>query len=193
MPAMWRNPDFQRVEVETDKTEPYADFLKRFYAAHPGTPPLASGEPGEIAELIAATASQESRKTWLSELMAATPQAPARPSLGVMALLLAGVVIAATMAYGIFIRPEFLISIADVGHARGLITFLFAFGTIAVILIISIATFWAKIDEVERRVTIAKDTLTILIGIFGTILGFYFGSQQPPSPPSEPPAATQPQ
>jgi uncharacterized membrane protein len=107
---------------------------------------------------------------------------------GTLALVAAGAVIAATLIYGVFFQPDFLKSLADVNVARGLITFLFAFGTIAVIILIAIATFWGNVDEVERRVAIAKDTLTILIGIFGTILGFYFGAMTanpPPAPPAD--------
>ena len=50
-----------------------------------------------------------------------------------------------------------------------------------------IATFWVKIDEVEKRGGLAKEVLTIMIGIMGTILGFYFGADMTASPPDPAP------
>lgn len=85
--------------------------------------------------------------------------------------VLAGIII----VYGIF-QGGFLTSLAQPSQARGFITFLFAFSTIAIFLLVAITTFWMEKDEVEARFSKAKDLLTLLIGIFGTILGFYFGS-----------------
>ena len=61
-------------------------------------------------------------------------------------------------------------------QARGLITFLFAFATIAIMLLVAITTFWMPKDDVQVRFEKAKDLLTILIAVIGTILGFYFGT-----------------
>jgi hypothetical protein len=69
---------------------------------------------------------------------------------------------------------------AKIDQARGLITFLFAFATIAIIILIAITTFWMPKDEFQARFDKAKDLLTILIGVLGTILGFYFGSLAAP-------------
>jgi hypothetical protein len=43
-------------------------------------------------------------------------------------------------------------------------------------LLIAITTFWMPKDDVQVRFEKAKDLLTIVIGVLGTILGFYFGS-----------------
>jgi hypothetical protein len=94
---------------------------------------------------------------------------------GPLLLAVSGLIIAAALVFGLF-NERFFRSIAETDNARGLITFLFAFATTAIVLIITIATFWMEKDEVEARFTKAKDILAILIGVLGTILGFYFGS-----------------
>jgi hypothetical protein len=96
--------------------------------------------------------------------------------LGAMLLALFGIVVAAAIIYGLFINQHFFLLMASVNQARGLITFLFAFCTIAIILLVAITTFWMPKDEVQIRFDKAKDLLTILIGVLGTILGFYFGT-----------------
>jgi hypothetical protein len=73
---------------------------------------------------------------------------------------------AIVLVFGLF-NERFFRSIAEAGQARGLITFLFAFATIAIILLITIATFWMEKDEVEARFTKAKDLVAILIGVLG--------------------------
>jgi hypothetical protein len=105
--------------------------------------------------------------------------------LGALLLALFGLVVAVAIFYGLFFNPKFFELMAQVNQARGLITFLFAFATIAIILLVAITTFWMPKDEVQIRFEKAKDLLTILIGVMGTILGFYFGTVT-----SNPPAAT---
>jgi hypothetical protein len=96
--------------------------------------------------------------------------------LGSLLLALFGLVVAVAIFYGLFFNPQFFALMAQVNQARGLITFLFAFATIAIILLVAITTFWMPKDEVQIRFDKAKDLLTILIGVMGTILGFYFGT-----------------
>jgi hypothetical protein len=76
---------------------------------------------------------------------------------------------------GIF-NARFLTLIAGVEQARGLITFLFAFSAILIIALVAVAIFWMEAKEIDIRFNRAKDLLTIIIGILGTILGFYYGS-----------------
>jgi hypothetical protein len=97
-------------------------------------------------------------------------------SFGLIGLFVAGLVIAIGLAYGIFINQEFFNSLATTEHARGLITFLFSFATIGIIILVAIAIFWMDKAEVAERFGFAKDLITILVGILGTVLGFYFGS-----------------
>jgi hypothetical protein len=95
---------------------------------------------------------------------------------GLIGLFICGLVIAAALAYGIFINTSFFDSMANTDHARGLITFLFSFASIGVIILVAIAIFWLDISEVKERFEYAKDLITILVGILGTVLGFYFGT-----------------
>jgi hypothetical protein len=75
-----------------------------------------------------------------------------------------------------FDEGETLNNLARVDFARGLITYLFAVGTIGVIIIVIIATLLGSASP-DDKIKRAKDVLSILIGIFGTIVGYYFGSQ----------------
>jgi hypothetical protein len=96
-------------------------------------------------------------------------------NLGSIAGLLFGLLIAFGLIWGIS-EPTFFTSISKVDQARALITFLVAFASMGVIVLIACAIFWLEKSEVEARFRSAKDLLTIVIGILGTILGFYFGS-----------------
>jgi hypothetical protein len=86
-----------------------------------------------------------------------------------------GLLLAFALLWGLF-NTRFFTSIAGIEQARGLITFLFAFSTMGIIVLIAVAIFWLQHDELEDRFARAKDLLTIVIGVLGTILGFYFGS-----------------
>ncbi|WP_201838799.1 hypothetical protein [Microvirga zambiensis] len=114
---------------------------------------------------------------WSSTAGSSPPRQSWTASIGPGSVLLAasGAIVAGIIAYGIF-AGDFLASLAKPEHARGLITFLFAFSAIAIILVIAIAIFWVKKEEIDDRFGKAKDLLTIVIGVLGTILGFYFGS-----------------
>ena len=98
------------------------------------------------------------------------------------ALLAAGLIVAIVVAAALF-YTDLIEKLASPGSARGLITFLFSFITIAVILIVIIALLWMdKEEDLDNRFTKAKDIIAILVGILGTIVGFYFGSN--PAGPS---------
>ena len=86
-----------------------------------------------------------------------------------------GLILAGALLWGLF-NTRFFTSIAGIEQARGLITFLFAFSTMGIIVLIAVAIFWLDRTELEDRFAKAKDLLTIVIGVLGTILGFYFGS-----------------
>lgn len=170
----------------------YKEYLDRFQAANSGAPALNSSDPAAIAEHVAKHAPAGTAQIWLKELFALNAPAARGPRYGVIALGLAGLLVGAALINGIFFQPAFLTTLATEGNARGLITFLFAIATIAVILVTIIATFWVSADEVEKRGAMAKEILTILIGIMGTILGFYFGSQVDAPAPEAPSAVEQP-
>jgi hypothetical protein len=75
-------------------------------------------------------------------------------------------------------KGQVLTRMGQVEFARGLITYLFAVVTIgtAVVLVVSALTS----DETpanERRFERGKEILSLLLGVFGTIVGFYFGTE----------------
>jgi hypothetical protein len=67
---------------------------------------------------------------------------------------------------------------AKAEFARGLITYLFAVVTIgtAVVLLTSALTSGAT-QEYEEKFRRGKEVLSLLLGVFGTIVGFYFGTE----------------
>lgn len=75
----------------------------------------------------------------------------------------------------------FLESLQSLEISRGLITFLVVFTTIviAITLVLYITISTADPAEIKDRFGFGKEILTALIGILGTILGFYFGQSVP--------------
>ena len=94
-------------------------------------------------------------------------------------LFAAAVVVAGALALALS-QEEFFAQISSAQGARALITLLFSFTTIAVALLVAFAVFWVPVEDLEVRFAKAKDLLTIVVGIFGTILGFYFGQAYVP-------------
>jgi hypothetical protein len=80
-----------------------------------------------------------------------------------------------TLAIGLS-NSSFFSSLAQVDQARGLITFLVAVCAVAVILLTAINIFWGGDAQFSERFTAAKDLVTLVVGVLGTILGFYFGT-----------------
>jgi hypothetical protein len=64
--------------------------------------------------------------------------------------------------------------LANTDAARGLITFIFTMGTMFIALLLAIGALLG--DQPEQIFAKGKEVLTVLIGVFGTILGFYFGT-----------------
>lgn len=77
--------------------------------------------------------------------------------------------------YIVFSRGTVLKELRDVAYARGLITFIFSLGTIGIGVILTIAAL-EKGQDAGAAFTRGKEIFTILVGILGTIVGFYFGS-----------------
>lgn len=77
-----------------------------------------------------------------------------------------------------------LYELSEPAIARGLITLLVAIATVWIAMIL--ATSAISDDSDDDKFNRGKDVLTILVGILGTIIGYYFGteSQQPPNPDS---------
>lgn len=80
-------------------------------------------------------------------------------------------------------------NVADGNYMRGLITATLLIVTLVLVIVVVLTALYASDDEATtRRVSLARDTLAPLLGILGTIVGFYFGSQggeSPPVPPAE--------
>jgi hypothetical protein len=96
------------------------------------------------------------------------------PYLGVAVLALIGLGLAAAIVWGLFKHDSIVRELANADLARGVITFIFAVGTIGIALLLTFGALVGK-NTVEEF-TKAKEVLTLLMGVFGTILGFYFGT-----------------
>jgi hypothetical protein len=87
-------------------------------------------------------------------------------------LILLAVTYVLTESTGIFLNR-----LANKEVARGVITFLFALTTVGVAVILALSTVLsAPSADDDKRFDRGKQVLSSLIGILGTIVGFYFGA-----------------
>jgi hypothetical protein len=92
-------------------------------------------------------------------------------------------------------KGENLQTLESTDKARGLITFLIDFVTvsIAIILTIYVAVSDLSSSEVKERFAMGKEVFTALVGILGTIVGFYYGAANKnsgqPTQPGQAPSA----
>ncbi len=70
---------------------------------------------------------------------------------------------------------DVLTKMTDHEYARGLITYLFAVCTIGTAVVLVMAALTGRLGD--EQLTRGKDILALLLGVFGTIVGFYFGSE----------------
>ena len=66
--------------------------------------------------------------------------------------------------------------LADPEVARGVITYLVAVATVAIATMLVMAAIMSGGKDLDRRFALGKEVLTLLIGVLGTIIGFYYGS-----------------
>ena len=91
--------------------------------------------------------------------------------------------IGAIIAGGFFIigfvvwDVERLRMMAEVDIARGFITLLFAVGSLSIFLVVTAAVIFDYSNEGQQVYERSKTILSMLLGIFGTVLGYYFGLQ----------------
>ncbi|MEN3368650.1 MAG: hypothetical protein V7609_793 [Verrucomicrobiota bacterium] len=76
--------------------------------------------------------------------------------------------------WGLFSPNSIVRQLGNADLARGVITFIFAIGTIGIALLVTLGALIG--DHQGDQLAKAKEVLTVLIGVFGTILGFYFGT-----------------
>jgi hypothetical protein len=93
---------------------------------------------------------------------------------GSFGIALVGLAFGVVIIVGLFDPNSIVRQLGNADLARGVITFIFATGTIGIALLVALGALIG--DKEGDRLAKAKEVLTILIGIFGTILGFYFGS-----------------
>jgi hypothetical protein len=69
----------------------------------------------------------------------------------------------------------------DPNSTRGLIAVVLLVSTtiLVVIIVLPLMTSAGSADDLTKRAQMSKDVIVPLFGIFGTVLGFYFGSQVP--------------
>jgi cytochrome c len=102
------------------------------------------------------------------------------PGLTVFTLLGVGIFIA--LIIGIYQGGGALLdSLKNTEVARGLITFLVTFTTVSIAILLAIYALGSgnTSAEVKERFSLGMQILTALIGILGTVLGFYFATLQP--------------
>ena len=85
------------------------------------------------------------------------------------------IIIAAGSIIGYFLYTGQLALFSDHDAARGFITLLFAVGAIAIFLVITSAIVFDVNSNSKDVYERAKTILSMMLGIFGTVLGFYYG------------------
>ncbi len=103
--------------------------------------------------------------------------------LAILTLFLAAII------YGVFFTDagrQVLDNLREHAYARGVITFLIAVATITVALVLVVAVLSGiGQDKAAERFNHGREVLSLLIGVLGTVVGFYFGaSTAGPEPPS---------
>jgi hypothetical protein len=114
------------------------------------------------------TAMEDETKKVLTDLLS--------PVVAIALIILAGVFI--LIGAAIFgLDKGVLGNMAKHEYARGLITYLFSvvtIGTAVVLVVYSLTS--APGDKIDERFQRGKEILSLLLGVFGAIVGFYFGS-----------------
>jgi hypothetical protein len=105
---------------------------------------------------------------------------PAQTLLQLMPTLLYGLIaltILGVIGWGLWNKGGFLKSLQDIPVARGLITFLIVITTMGIAIMLAISTLFGEDGgDQDKTFDKGKQVLGVLIGLLGTIVGFYFGS-----------------
>jgi hypothetical protein len=70
-----------------------------------------------------------------------------------------------------------LARMSDPTFARGLITYLFTVITIGTAVVLVVYSLTSTVAAEDKQFDRGKDVLSLLLGVFGTMVGFYFGSE----------------
>jgi hypothetical protein len=103
----------------------------------------------------------------------------------------ASLVAIAILSIGFTVFLFFNKPIDNANTARGLITVIVSFGTLSIAIILLLAVLLIQDNErAKQRFADGKEILTILVGILGTIVGYYFGVAQDEVTPTAPKIAS---
>jgi len=83
-----------------------------------------------------------------------------------------------------FDQGDFVRRMGEPKFARGIITYLFAVTTIGTAVVLMVAALTGG-QEMDTNFNRGKDILSLLLGVFGTIVGFYFGAEAASPPATE--------
>jgi hypothetical protein len=85
------------------------------------------------------------------------------------------------------------LDLGDTNAARGMITFVVSVVTVAIALILVMSSaFLSGSKDLDKRFAFGKDVFTILVGVLGTVMGFYYGQTASANPANNNGAAGQP-
>lgn len=140
------------------------DYIGAIRATNPALP------PADETALISAVVNYYA--LWKSGLKSQGVWSLLFGNLGKIVLVIFGIYFAYLLQKGLLLE-----TLNNADQVRGMVTFFFVLVTTSVILLVALGIFWLQDDNaVKVRFEAAKDLLTIVIGVLGTIMGFYFGS-----------------
>jgi hypothetical protein len=105
-----------------------------------------------------------------------------KPGFQIVLFLLVASIFCFLIYKGVIGDSSVLEGLSETKTARGLITFIFAVGTIAIAILVCLGALIGRGDPAKESFYRAKEILTILVGILGTIVGFYFGTANEVNP-----------
>jgi hypothetical protein len=161
------------------------DVFKKVDSALNDASNLSATSTVEAAKQVATAdgAAAQSLFEWIARLPDRTAVSPTRPPipwfrfLAGVALFLIAILMLFALGYGLFGKGHLVDRLAEIEVARGLITYTLALGTIAIAVLLVVGAMLG--DEASKEnFSRGKEVLTVLVGIFGTILGFYYGSEK---------------
>ena len=89
-------------------------------------------------------------------------------------LMIVGLIYFWMIGWGV--RDLTVTKLMNLESARGVITYFVAVTTIAMAAMLMLAAIMTGGKDLDKRFALGKEILTLLIGVLGTIIGFYYGS-----------------